>query len=149
GGGVPSAQQLDDGACGLVPLEGGAGPVDLGLLGLEPGGELVEGAAAVDAGERGACGLGGGAGGLLGFLRGGGGGGGLGGAVGDGGELRVGRGGERLEAQGGGVLDERGGVLVLEGDGLGEAGQRRGEGLLGGVDLAPRLPAHLLELLLD
>ena len=149
GGGVASPQHLDDGAGGLVALERGRRLRDLGLLRLEAGRELVELSAAIDSGAGGAGGLGGRPRGLLHLLRRGGGSGGLGRAGGDLRELGVGRGGEGLEAQCGGVLGERGGVLVLEGDGLGEARQRCAEGLLSGVDLALRLFAHLLELLLD
>src|SRR5699024_4483819 len=65
GGGVSSAQQVRDGAGGLIALQGASGGVDDGLLRREPGGQRIERASAIDAGARGLRGLGGGAGGLL------------------------------------------------------------------------------------
>src|SRR5699024_8991435 len=122
------------------------GVVAAGLLGLEPLGEGVELAAAVDALQRGDGGVRGGPCGLLGGTGALGRRGGLVGPCGHGGEVLLGELGQRCEPQPGRVLLERSDLLVLEGGGLGEAGERGAEGLLGGVDLAPRLLAHLFEL---
>ena len=148
GGGVAAAQHLDDGARGLVTLEGGARGLEGGLLALEPLGEGVELASAVDALQRGDGGVRCGPCGLFGAPRPLGGRGGLVGPRGHGGEVLLGEFGQRREPQPGRMLLECRDLLVLEGSGLGEAGERRPEGLPGGIDLTPRLLAHLLELLL-
>src|SRR5699024_5366666 len=146
GGGVAAAQHLDDGARGLVALEGGARGVEGGLLALEPLGEGVELASAVDALQRGDGGVRRGPRGLFGAPRLLGGYGGLVGPRGHGGEVLLGEFGQRREPQPGRMLLEHRDLRILEGGGLGEAGERRPEGLPGGIDLAPRLLAHLLEL---
>src|SRR5699024_1758617 len=90
GGGVAAAQHLDDGARGLVALEGGARGVEGGLLALEPLGEGVELASAVDALQRGDGGVRRGPRGLFGAPRLLGGYGGLVGPRGHGGEVLLG-----------------------------------------------------------
>src|SRR5699024_687881 len=127
---------------------GGARGLEGGLLALEPLGEGVELASAVDALQRGDGGVRCGPCGLFGAPRPLGGRGGLVGPRGHGGEVLLGEFGQRREPQPGRMLLECRDLLVLEGSGLGEAGERRPEGLPGGIDLTPRLLAHLLELLL-
>src|SRR5699024_2585904 len=112
GGGVAAAQHLDDGARGLVALEGGAGGVEGGLLALEPLGEGVELASAVDALQRGDGGVRGGPCGLLGGTGALGRRGGLVGPGGHGGEVLLGELGQRREPQLGRVLLERSDLLV-------------------------------------